>query len=95
MKAGRKEGLIASNYECSKCNERMTLYERKSAVLVGFKRRFRMEPSGARSNNRNSTKFGTDINDGMGNNIPGKIISSNNRQQGYPLCCGLPIQELA
>ncbi|GFX73003.1 hypothetical protein TNCV_2060691 [Trichonephila clavipes] len=28
-----KEGLIALNYECSKCNERMGLYERKSAVL--------------------------------------------------------------
>ncbi|GFY17224.1 hypothetical protein TNCV_1090001 [Trichonephila clavipes] len=33
---GRKEGLIALNYECSKCNERMGLYERKSAVLDGF-----------------------------------------------------------
>ncbi|GFY04472.1 hypothetical protein TNCV_4415601 [Trichonephila clavipes] len=31
-----KEGLIALNYECSKCNERMRLYERKSAVLDGF-----------------------------------------------------------
>ncbi|GFW50667.1 hypothetical protein TNCV_2889691 [Trichonephila clavipes] len=30
-----KEGLIALNYECSKCNERMGLYERKSAVLEG------------------------------------------------------------
>ncbi|GFS58266.1 transposable element Tcb2 transposase [Trichonephila clavipes] len=30
-----KEGLIASNYECSKCNERIGLYERKSAVLDG------------------------------------------------------------
>ncbi|GFW16317.1 uncharacterized protein TNCV_4264821 [Trichonephila clavipes] len=30
-----KEGLIALNYECSKCNERMRLYERKSAVLDG------------------------------------------------------------
>ncbi|GFW92754.1 hypothetical protein TNCV_1735471 [Trichonephila clavipes] len=30
-----KEGLIALNYECSKCNERMGLYERKSAVLDG------------------------------------------------------------
>ncbi|GFX08631.1 hypothetical protein TNCV_4171301 [Trichonephila clavipes] len=29
------EGLIALNYECSKCNERMGLYERKSAVLDG------------------------------------------------------------
>ncbi|GFX57377.1 hypothetical protein TNCV_3915391 [Trichonephila clavipes] len=32
------EGLIALNYECSKCNERMGLYERKSAVLDGFNR---------------------------------------------------------
>ncbi|GFS94131.1 hypothetical protein TNCV_3786061 [Trichonephila clavipes] len=39
---GRKEGLIALNYECSKCNERMGLYERKSAVLDGFERRFQM-----------------------------------------------------
>ncbi|GFT42315.1 uncharacterized protein TNCV_1786231 [Trichonephila clavipes] len=30
------EGLIASNYECPKCNERMGLCERKSAVLDGF-----------------------------------------------------------
>ncbi|GFW52074.1 hypothetical protein TNCV_2819431 [Trichonephila clavipes] len=30
-----KEGLIALNCECSKCNERMGLYERKSAVLNG------------------------------------------------------------
>ncbi|GFV10898.1 hypothetical protein TNCV_4706631 [Trichonephila clavipes] len=30
-----KKGLIALNYECSKCNERMGLYERKSAVLDG------------------------------------------------------------
>ncbi|GFU89885.1 hypothetical protein TNCV_3284241, partial [Trichonephila clavipes] len=30
-----KEGLIALNYESSKCNERMGLYERKSAVLDG------------------------------------------------------------
>ncbi|GFW55202.1 hypothetical protein TNCV_115881 [Trichonephila clavipes] len=30
-----KEGLIALNYECFKCNERMGLYERKSAVLDG------------------------------------------------------------
>ncbi|GFU54343.1 hypothetical protein TNCV_577081 [Trichonephila clavipes] len=30
-----KEGLIALNYECSKCNERMGLYERKSAVSDG------------------------------------------------------------
>ncbi|GFW78669.1 transposable element Tcb1 transposase [Trichonephila clavipes] len=30
-----KEGLIALNYECSKCNKRMGLYERKSAVLDG------------------------------------------------------------
>ncbi|GFT23737.1 hypothetical protein TNCV_3511941 [Trichonephila clavipes] len=30
-----KEELIALNYECSKCNERMGLYERKSAVLDG------------------------------------------------------------
>ncbi|GFW53957.1 hypothetical protein TNCV_1086741 [Trichonephila clavipes] len=30
-----KEGLIALNYECSKCNQRMGLYERKSAVLDG------------------------------------------------------------
>ncbi|GFV68378.1 hypothetical protein TNCV_3128341 [Trichonephila clavipes] len=30
-----KEGLIALNYECSKCNERMGLYEQKSAVLDG------------------------------------------------------------
>ncbi|GFX78282.1 hypothetical protein TNCV_5136291 [Trichonephila clavipes] len=30
-----KAGLIALNYECSKCNERMGLYERKSAVLDG------------------------------------------------------------
>ncbi|GFX16526.1 hypothetical protein TNCV_22971 [Trichonephila clavipes] len=30
-----KEGLIALNYECSKCSERMGLYQRKSAVLDG------------------------------------------------------------
>ncbi|GFT07013.1 hypothetical protein TNCV_1415651 [Trichonephila clavipes] len=29
------EERIALNYECSKCNERMGLYERKSAVLDG------------------------------------------------------------
>ncbi|PRD32760.1 UNVERIFIED_CONTAM: nudt19 [Trichonephila clavipes] len=37
-----KEGLIALYYECSKCNERMGLYERKSTVLDGFERRFQM-----------------------------------------------------
>ncbi|GFY11972.1 hypothetical protein TNCV_4974721 [Trichonephila clavipes] len=39
---GRKEGLIASNNECPKCNERMGLYERKSIVLDGFEWRCRM-----------------------------------------------------
>ncbi|GFX41291.1 hypothetical protein TNCV_1653741 [Trichonephila clavipes] len=39
---GRQAGRIASNYKCSKCNERMGLYERKSAVLDEFERRFRM-----------------------------------------------------
>ncbi|GFX18682.1 hypothetical protein TNCV_3311431 [Trichonephila clavipes] len=33
--------LIALNYECPKCNERMGLYERNSAVLYGFKWRRR------------------------------------------------------
>ncbi|GFX82927.1 DUF4817 domain-containing protein [Trichonephila clavipes] len=36
-----KEGLIASSYECPKCNERMVLYERKSVVLDGFEWRCR------------------------------------------------------
>ncbi|GFV39306.1 complex I assembly factor ACAD9, mitochondrial [Trichonephila clavipes] len=31
-----KEGLIASSYECPKCNEQMGLNERKSVVLDGF-----------------------------------------------------------
>ncbi|KFM66185.1 hypothetical protein X975_01308, partial [Stegodyphus mimosarum] len=31
-----KERLIASNYECPKCNERMGLYKQKSVVLDGF-----------------------------------------------------------
>ncbi|KFM62468.1 hypothetical protein X975_19769, partial [Stegodyphus mimosarum] len=35
------EGLIASNYECPTCDERMGLYERKSAVLDGFEWRCR------------------------------------------------------
>ncbi|GFW62714.1 hypothetical protein TNCV_2624771 [Trichonephila clavipes] len=30
-----KEGLIASSYECPKCNEQMGLNERKSVVLDG------------------------------------------------------------
>ncbi|GFV25271.1 uncharacterized protein TNCV_3726431 [Trichonephila clavipes] len=30
-----KEGLIASSYECPKCNEQMGLNERKSVVLNG------------------------------------------------------------
>ncbi|GFX49903.1 transposable element Tcb2 transposase [Trichonephila clavipes] len=38
----KKEISIASNYECPKCNERMGLYERKSAVLDGFEWRWRM-----------------------------------------------------
>ncbi|GFV23124.1 uncharacterized protein TNCV_1709941 [Trichonephila clavipes] len=36
-----KEGLIASSYECPKCNKRMGLYERKSVVLDGFEWRYR------------------------------------------------------
>ncbi|GFU18327.1 intraflagellar transport protein 81 homolog [Trichonephila clavipes] len=31
-----KEGLIASSYECPKCNEKMGLYKWKSVVLEGF-----------------------------------------------------------
>ncbi|GFV06439.1 uncharacterized protein TNCV_2947621 [Trichonephila clavipes] len=36
-----KEGLIASSYECPKCNEQMGLNERKSVVLDGFEWRYR------------------------------------------------------
>ncbi|GFW80086.1 uncharacterized protein TNCV_459951 [Trichonephila clavipes] len=36
-----KEGLIASSYECPKCNEQMGLNERKSVVLDGFEWRCR------------------------------------------------------
>ncbi|GFX32943.1 hypothetical protein TNCV_2135981 [Trichonephila clavipes] len=36
-----KEGLIASSYECPKCNEQMRLKERKSVVLDGFEWRCR------------------------------------------------------
>ncbi|GFX92178.1 uncharacterized protein TNCV_1740981 [Trichonephila clavipes] len=38
-----KEGLIASSYECPKCNEQMGLNERKSVVLDGFEWRCRKE----------------------------------------------------
>ncbi|GFW52205.1 uncharacterized protein TNCV_2426521 [Trichonephila clavipes] len=36
-----KEELIASSYECPKCNEQMRLNERKSVVLDGFEWRCR------------------------------------------------------
>ncbi|GFS65502.1 hypothetical protein TNCV_2468911 [Trichonephila clavipes] len=36
------EGRIASNYECPQCNERISLYEQKSAVFNGFEWRCRM-----------------------------------------------------
>ncbi|GFV91947.1 uncharacterized protein TNCV_2976181 [Trichonephila clavipes] len=36
-----KEGLIASSYECPKCNEQMGLNERTSVVLDGFEWRCR------------------------------------------------------
>ncbi|GFU98627.1 uncharacterized protein TNCV_3654581 [Trichonephila clavipes] len=36
-----KEELIASSYECPKCNEQMGLNERKSVVLDGFEWRCR------------------------------------------------------
>ncbi|GFY13107.1 uncharacterized protein TNCV_666691 [Trichonephila clavipes] len=36
-----KEGLIASSYECPKCNEQMGLNKRKSVVLDGFEWRCR------------------------------------------------------
>ncbi|GFY09022.1 uncharacterized protein TNCV_4662131 [Trichonephila clavipes] len=36
-----KEGIIASSYECPKCNEQMGLNERKSVVLDGFEWRCR------------------------------------------------------
>ncbi|GFY03957.1 retrovirus-related Pol polyprotein from transposon opus [Trichonephila clavipes] len=36
-----KEGLIASSYECPKCNEQMGLNERKSCFLDGFEWRCR------------------------------------------------------
>ncbi|GFV04037.1 hypothetical protein TNCV_916611 [Trichonephila clavipes] len=36
-----KKGLIASSYECPKCNEQMGLNERKSVVLDGFEWRCR------------------------------------------------------
>ncbi|GFU18953.1 uncharacterized protein TNCV_2347401 [Trichonephila clavipes] len=35
------KGLIASSYECPKCNEQMGLNERKSVVLDGFEWRCR------------------------------------------------------
>ncbi|GFW97139.1 uncharacterized protein TNCV_631441 [Trichonephila clavipes] len=38
-----KEGLIASSYECPKCNEQMGLNERKSVVLDGFEWRCRIK----------------------------------------------------
>ncbi|GFU05150.1 uncharacterized protein TNCV_574971 [Trichonephila clavipes] len=41
-----KEGLIASSYECPKCNEQMGLNERKSVVLDGFEWRCRKKRSG-------------------------------------------------
>ncbi|GFU27521.1 uncharacterized protein TNCV_282551 [Trichonephila clavipes] len=40
-----KEGLIASSYECPKCNEQMGLNERKSVVLGGFEWRCRKKGS--------------------------------------------------
>ncbi|GFU66346.1 uncharacterized protein TNCV_3277441 [Trichonephila clavipes] len=36
-----KEGLMASSYECPKCNEQMGLNERKIVVLDGFECRCR------------------------------------------------------
>ncbi|GFV66642.1 hypothetical protein TNCV_2594631 [Trichonephila clavipes] len=41
-----KEGLIASSYECPKCNEQMGLSEPKSVVLDGFEWRCRKKMSG-------------------------------------------------
>ncbi|GFU71248.1 uncharacterized protein TNCV_3782341 [Trichonephila clavipes] len=41
-----KEGLIASSYECPKCNEQMGLNERKSVVLDGFEWRCRKKGTG-------------------------------------------------
>ncbi|GFX08205.1 DUF5641 domain-containing protein [Trichonephila clavipes] len=43
-----KEGLIASSYECPKCNEQMGLNERKSVVLDGFE--WRCRKKGTRRN---------------------------------------------
>ncbi|GFU71243.1 uncharacterized protein TNCV_3782291 [Trichonephila clavipes] len=44
-----KEGLIASSYECPKCNEQMGLNERKSVVLDGFEWRCRKKRSSNRT----------------------------------------------
>ncbi|GFV00983.1 uncharacterized protein TNCV_2584551 [Trichonephila clavipes] len=44
-----KEGLIASIYECPKCNEQMGLNERKRVVLDGFEFRCRKKGGGIRT----------------------------------------------
>ncbi|GFY17452.1 uncharacterized protein TNCV_658651 [Trichonephila clavipes] len=61
-----KEGLIASSYECPKCNEQMGLNERKSVVLDGFEWRCRKKGRGrndspyteerTRSSNKNARR---------------------------------------
>ncbi|GFX30560.1 uncharacterized protein TNCV_3462101 [Trichonephila clavipes] len=48
-----KEGLIASSYECPKCNEQMRLNERKSVVLDGFE--WRCQKKGV---NTHDNKYG-------------------------------------
>ncbi|GFX70601.1 uncharacterized protein TNCV_875751 [Trichonephila clavipes] len=47
-----KEGLIASSYECPKCNEQMALNERKSVVLDGFEWRCRKKGLNCLQENR-------------------------------------------
>ncbi|GFW23423.1 uncharacterized protein TNCV_3805211 [Trichonephila clavipes] len=49
-----KEGLIASSYECPKCNEQMGLNERKSVVLDGFE--WRCRKKGVNTHDRSSNR---------------------------------------
>ncbi|GFY25928.1 uncharacterized protein TNCV_1916781 [Trichonephila clavipes] len=64
-----KEGLIASSYECPKCNEQMGLNERKSVVLDGFEWRCR--------------KKGVNTHDGINDVVQCDKVSMSKQSDNY------------
>ncbi|GFS71331.1 uncharacterized protein TNCV_5050711 [Trichonephila clavipes] len=88
-----KEGLIASSYECPKCNEQMGLNERKSVVLDGFEWRCRKKGVNThdvcRSIRKNSWFSNRDVNEVntgeiIVSDVPGTGVRTGDNFQSEP-----------